>query len=87
MLRNVRQRTAQAALNTLMHFERPIKVLQNAQRHPAAEVTATTGGANHFTGPREGEPFCCSFMRLHLGHAFIPLRHPDRRALHQTRAR
>jgi len=47
MLRNIRQRTAQSALNSLMHFERPIKVLQNAQRHPATEVTATTGSANH----------------------------------------
>jgi hypothetical protein len=47
MLRNIRQRTAQAALNSLMHIERSIKVLQNAQRHPATEVTATTGSANH----------------------------------------
>jgi hypothetical protein len=47
MLRNVRQRTAQAALNSLMHFERSIKVLQNAQRHTATEVTTTTGSANH----------------------------------------
>jgi len=46
MLRNVRQRTAQAAPNSLMHFERPIKMLQNAQRHTATEVTTTTSSAN-----------------------------------------